>query len=92
MNIGPLYDLREGRDISQRDKVFKEANIIHENSDKKDVFFDGNVYYVNNDDVISIDYTDFVVLDTKLVVFWNGSSWQECKDKEKLRLMGMTDE
>jgi radical SAM protein with 4Fe4S-binding SPASM domain len=92
MNIGPLYDLREGRDISQRDEVLKEANIIQENSDKKDVFFDGNVYYVNNDDVISIDYTDFVVLDTKLVVFWNGSSWQECKDKEKLRLMGMTDE
>ena len=92
MNIGPLYDLREGRDISQRDEVLGEANIIQKNSHKKDIFFEGKLYYVNKDDIISIDYTDFAILDTKVVVFWNGSSWEECKNEKKLRLMGITDE
>ena len=92
VNIGPLHGLREGRDVSQRDKILEESKQAEENSSKKDIWFEGKVYYVDSDEIVSINYTDFAIIDEELVVFWNGSSWEKCEDKQKLKLLGIKNE
>lgn len=90
INMGPLYDLRNGRDISQAEGVAQEflnwdnAKWGHVKilDDEKSVYYNSETYVVKIKDIIKIDGMDSVVLSTGEHVIWqeDGQQWVEYKE------------
>ena len=89
MNMGPLYDLRIGKDISQYEENLREYNIVEKLNKKKkmaqlglikDVWYDGTAHFVQLKFLKKIDGTDVVKLDTNDVLKWSShlSKWVKC--------------
>ena len=77
LDMGPLYDLRFDKDISQYEDNLKEYLPIIENKNKKDIWFDGVVHYVEHEDMFTIEGKEAATLEDGRVVFWNGHDWEE---------------
>jgi len=84
--MGPLYNLREGHDISQYDELLKEEAEIKKKADKfelvkkgvlKDIWFEKEMYFVEIESIKSIDDTDVVRLDNGKTVKWDKDGWVE---------------
>lgn len=77
LDMGPLYDIRLGKDISQYEDNLKEYLFRKENKNKKDIWFDGVVHYVEHEDMFTIEGKEAATLEDGRVVFWNGHDWEE---------------
>ena len=84
LDMGPLYDLRFDKDISQYDKNLEEYLTIKENENKKDIWFDGKVYYVEFENLKTINGTDVARIDTGDIVAWKGSDWEKCSEGDEI--------
>ena len=79
-NMGPLHNLIQGVDISQYETLLKESQEHEKNKDKKDVWFDTTIYYVDWKSIKNINGSDFVRIETGQVLFWNGNEWEICDE------------
>jgi len=84
VNLGPLYNLRVGKDISQYDNNLEEYLTIKENENKKEIWFDGKVYYVEFENLKTINGTDVARIDTGDIVAWKGSDWEKCSEDDEI--------
>jgi radical SAM protein with 4Fe4S-binding SPASM domain len=73
--MGPLLNLREGRDISQYDELLTEEAAEKKGS-LKDIWYNNKVYFVALDTIKEINGADAAKLSTGETVVWN-------KDEEK---------
>ena len=83
INMGPLYDLRNGRDISQAEGVAQEFQNWDSNkysfnipATQKDVFYNDQTYIVEREDVIKVNGTDSFVLSNGIQVIWDEDEYQ----------------
>ena len=89
--MGPLYDLRNGRDISQAEGVAQEFQnwdskkySINMLDTQKDVFYNDQTHIVEKKDVIKIDGTDSFVLPNGVQVIWepDDHQWINIRNKK----------
>ena len=87
VNMGPLHNLLQGVDISQYEILLEESQERNKNQDKKDVWFDGDVHYIEHEALFNFDGKDVAVLAEGLIVFWDGKEWKECLDEDILNII-----
>tara|TARA_R100000700_G_C3178971_1_gene155045 strand:+ start:5530 stop:6468 length:939 start_codon:yes stop_codon:yes gene_type:complete len=80
VSMGPLHNLIQGVDISQYETLLNESQEHEKNKEKKDVWFDATIYYVDWKSIKNINGSDFVRIETGQVLFWNGNEWEICDE------------